>query len=114
LLQPGAGDDKNRAKIRELRELFDANPTPINSVATDAAYAGYIEKQRQSVEQLQDMDAKKIPSNLNYHDIAQLRWEAREKLAAIAPANLGQALRISGVTPADITVLAVHITAKQA
>ena len=107
-LKPTA-DDKNETQIRELRQLLADNPRPVTSTAIDATYAGYIDKQQLAAARLGDMDAKKIPAELDYHAISQLRWEAREKLSAIAPANLGQALRISGITPADITVLAVHL-----
>lgn len=111
LLNSKVTEDKNIAPLARLRDLSTQNRRAIESLAIDAVYAGYIEKQSQAVEQLQDLDSKKIPADLDYHSINQLRWEAREKLTAIQPANLGQALRISGITPADITVLAVRLAA---
>lgn len=104
-------DEQPIAPLVRLGDIFTQNRRAIESLAIDAVYAGYIEKQSQAVAQLQDLDSKKIPPDLDYHSIKQLRWEAREKLTEIQPANLGQALRISGITPADITVLAVRLAA---
>ncbi|MBW4084814.1 tRNA uridine-5-carboxymethylaminomethyl(34) synthesis enzyme MnmG [Paenibacillus sp. S150] len=72
-------------------------------------YAGYIEKQLQHVEKLQKMEKKKIPEDINYNVIHGLAMEARQKLTKIAPISIGQASRISGVTPADISILLVHL-----
>lgn len=72
-------------------------------------YAGYIEKQLLHVEKLQKMEKKKIPENINYADIQGLAIEARQKLDKIRPISIGQASRISGVTPADISILLVYL-----
>jgi tRNA uridine 5-carboxymethylaminomethyl modification enzyme len=64
--------------------------------------------------QMRQLDAKKIPPGVDYAAIGQLRHEAREKLAAVQPRTLGQALRVSGITPADISVLSVHLAASRA
>lgn len=72
-------------------------------------YAGYIEKQLLHVERLQKMEKKKIPDNINYEDVQGLAIEARQKLAKIRPISIGQASRISGVTPADISILLVYL-----
>ncbi|KAI7262571.1 glucose-inhibited division protein A subfamily [Hortaea werneckii] len=72
-------------------------------------YAGYIEKQLQHVEKLQKMEKKKIPDDINYNEIHGLAMEARQKLTKIAPISIGQASRIGGVTPADISILLVHL-----
>ncbi|OKP81549.1 tRNA uridine(34) 5-carboxymethylaminomethyl synthesis enzyme MnmG [Paenibacillus helianthi] len=72
-------------------------------------YAGYIEKQLQHVEKLQKMEKKRIPDDINYNEIHGLAMEARQKLTKIAPISIGQASRISGVTPADISILLVHL-----
>lgn len=99
-------------RLCRLSELAEAQPAAVETVAVDAAYAGYLEKQNQAVEQLKNLHGRKIPPEIDYQAISQLRHEAREKLSQIRPDNLGQALRISGVTPADITVLAVHLAGK--
>jgi len=72
-------------------------------------YAGYIEKQLIHVERLQKMEKKKIPDTIEYSEIHGLAIEARQKLANIRPISIGQASRISGVTPADISVLLVYL-----
>ncbi|WP_435923211.1 tRNA uridine-5-carboxymethylaminomethyl(34) synthesis enzyme MnmG [Paenibacillus sp. DYY-L-2] len=72
-------------------------------------YAGYIEKQLLHVEKLQKMEKKKIPENIKYADIQGLAIEARQKLDKIRPISIGQASRISGVTPADISILLVYL-----
>lgn len=72
-------------------------------------YAGYIEKQLLHVEKLQKMEKKKIPDNIKYDHIQGLAIEARQKLAKIRPISIGQASRISGVTPADISILLVYL-----
>ena len=99
----------NPDETKELNTLFQKNPRALRSLAVDASYAGYMTKQRQAVEQMRDLDSKKIPANLDYFAISQLRFEAREKLSRIRPVSLGQALRVSGITPADVTVLSVHL-----
>ena len=73
------------------------------------AYSGYIEKQKQQVEQFRKMESKKIPQEIDYHQIYGLRLEARQKLEQIRPESLGQASRISGVSSADIAVLMVYL-----
>ncbi|WP_433944824.1 tRNA uridine-5-carboxymethylaminomethyl(34) synthesis enzyme MnmG [Paenibacillus sp. SN-8-1] len=72
-------------------------------------YAGYIEKQLLHVERLQKMEKKKIPENIRYDDIHGIAMEARQKLDRIRPISIGQASRISGVTPADISILLVYL-----
>lgn len=72
-------------------------------------YDGYIKKQYQAAEQLKKLEEKKIPENIDYKDVYGLRLEARQKLEKIRPETIGQANRILGVSPADITVLMIHL-----
>ncbi len=72
-------------------------------------YKAYIEKEKALADKLSDLDNKKIPNAFNYHEIPALSSEAKEKLTNIKPENLGQASRISGVNPADISVLMVYM-----
>jgi len=72
-------------------------------------YAGYIEKQLAQVERLKKMEKKKIPDDIIYEDIHGIATEAKQKLAKIRPISIGQASRISGVTPADISILLVYL-----
>ncbi|NLT97800.1 MAG: tRNA uridine-5-carboxymethylaminomethyl(34) synthesis enzyme MnmG [Christensenellaceae bacterium] len=76
-------------------------------VETEIRYAGYIEKQQRQVERFAGMEKKKLPAGFDYHQIKGLRLEAAAKLTAMQPETLGQAMRISGVSPADISVLVV-------
>ncbi|HZL38046.1 MAG TPA: tRNA uridine-5-carboxymethylaminomethyl(34) synthesis enzyme MnmG [Tepidisphaeraceae bacterium] len=77
-----------------------------------AKYEGYIVREQRLIEKFAKMENKLIPTTLNYATIAGLRIEARQKLTTFTPRSLGQALRISGITPADVTVLAIHLERK--
>ncbi|MBO5094040.1 MAG: tRNA uridine-5-carboxymethylaminomethyl(34) synthesis enzyme MnmG [Lachnospiraceae bacterium] len=81
----------------------------IEQVEIEIKYEGYIARQMRQVEQYKKMEKKKIPEQLNYNDVPSLRLEARQKLIAYHPASVGQASRISGVSPADISVLLVYL-----
>ncbi|HEX4055167.1 MAG TPA: tRNA uridine-5-carboxymethylaminomethyl(34) synthesis enzyme MnmG [Tepidisphaeraceae bacterium] len=72
-------------------------------------YQGYIARQDRQIERFAKMESKLIPTAINYSQIVGLRNEARQKLTQFTPRSLGQALRISGITPADVTVLAIHL-----
>src|SRR5699024_10564919 len=72
-------------------------------------YDGYIKKAKEQVNKMLKMEDKKIPSNIDYDDIHSLAFEAREKLKEIRPISIGQASRISGVNPADISILLVYV-----
>ncbi len=81
----------------------------VEQVEINVKYEGYIKRQMQQVEQFKKMERKRIPVNLNYDDVPSLRIEARQKLKQIKPESVGQASRISGVSPADISVLLVYL-----
>jgi len=72
-------------------------------------YDGYIRRQMKQVEQFKKLEQKKIPEDLDYEKVGSLRIEARQKLEAYRPVSIGQASRISGVSPADISVLLVYL-----
>jgi len=84
-------------------------PVVLEAVRTDAKYDGYLARQERMVALQRSLDNKKIPADLDYAAIEHLRMEAKERLAAFRPATLGHASRISGITPADITVLQVYL-----
>ncbi len=96
---------------RQLEALWARHQRPLNSLAVDSRYEGYVEKQASALRCMRDLDARRIPAGVDYSSLPHLRQEAREKLLAVRPHSLGQALRISGITPADVTVLAIHLTA---
>lgn len=98
----------------EILSEIDLNRRPlpddvIEQVEIEVKYEGYIERQYRQVEQYKKMEKKRIPADLNYDDISSLRLEARQKLIAYKPVSVGQASRISGVSPADISVLLVYL-----
>ncbi len=81
----------------------------IEQVNINIKYEGYIERQMRQVKQYKKMETRKIPENIDYEDIESLRLEARQKLIKFKPVSVGQASRISGVSPADISVLLVYL-----
>ena len=92
--------DENRPKLP---------PDVIEQVDINIKYDGYIRRQMRQVEQFKKLENKKIPEDINYDEIQSLRMEAKQKLNQIRPASIGQASRISGVSPADISVLLVYL-----
>ena len=79
----------------------------------DAKYEGYLGRQAGEIERFRRMESLRIPGDLDYGDMGELRIEAREALTRIRPRTLGQASRISSVSPADVTVLWVRISRKR-
>ncbi|HCL03798.1 MAG TPA: tRNA uridine-5-carboxymethylaminomethyl(34) synthesis enzyme MnmG [Lachnoclostridium phytofermentans] len=92
--------DKNREPLPE---------EVITQVEINFKYDGYIKRQEHQVEQFKKLEGKKIPEDLDYSDVPSLRIEAKQKLNQIKPSSVGQASRISGVSPADISVLLVYL-----
>lgn len=80
----------------------------------ESKYSGYVDRQSQQVERFRKLESQRLPAGVDYARVAGLRLEAREHLARVAPRTLGQAARISGISPADITVLWVYLTANRA
>ena len=78
-------------------------------VEINIRYEGYIDRQKKQVQQFEKLEHRKIPAWIDYDDVGSLRNEARQKLKAFLPSSIGQASRISGVTPADITVLLIYL-----
>lgn len=87
----------------------DIDKEILEQASIQVKYATYIEKEKNLADQMTNLDNKKIPDDFNYKDIPALSAEAKEKLSNIKPTNLGQASRISGVNPADISVLMVYM-----
>ena len=79
-------------------------------VETDLKYEGYIKRQYSQIAEMQRLEVKLIPEDIDYGKIINLRLEAREKLSLIRPRSIGQASRISGVSPADISVLLIYLS----
>lgn len=87
----------------------DLDPNIFEQVEIEIKYEGYIQKQLKQVEQMRKLETKLLPKNFDYREIKGLRLEAQEKLNKIKPLNIGQASRISGVSPADISVLLIWL-----
>ena len=93
---------------------FDPNRPDLPEAVTDEVeiqikYAGYLERQNRHVAQFRKEESRLLPKNIDYHAISGLRLEARQKLDTIRPMSIGQAGRISGVSPADIAVLLIWL-----
>lgn len=93
----------------DLQKL-GATPTIITHADSDIKYASYIEKERELAQRMENMENVKIPADIVYTDLNFLSKEAREKLSRICPLNLGQASRISGVSPSDIAGLMIYLS----
>ncbi len=87
----------------------DLPPEVAEQVEISVKYAGYIQRQLQEVEELRRMEDRALPAGIDYASIQGLRLEAREKLATVRPLNIGQACRISGVSPADVAALMIYL-----
>ena len=109
LLRPQitVNDLRKIAKVDEFLSGFDEKA--IRQMEVDAKYARYIEREREMANKMQRLENIKLNTSFNYQKISALSSEAREKLSQVQPATLGQASRISGVSPADISVLMVHL-----
>lgn len=84
----------------------------LENVEIELKYEGYIKRQKADIAEMRRLEGKKLPIDLNYDEITGLRLEAREKLNKVRPENIGQASRISGVSPADISVLMIYLSKK--
>ena len=101
-------------KLEELDEDRPRLPDDVRKqVNIEIKYEGYIKRQMQQVAQFKKLEDKKLPEDFDYSEVNSLRREAVQKLNKVQPATIGQASRISGVSPADISVLLVHFTRKQ-
>lgn len=101
-----------------LLKPFDSSCPPLpdeifEQVEIDLKYEGYIKRQQAQIDEMRRLEGKKLPEGIDYPAITGLRKEAQEKLQKIRPENVGQASRISGVSPADISVLLIYLAAGQ-
>ncbi len=101
------------SKLQEAFQLPVLDGQTAEQVEIHAKYEGYIVKQRQEVERALKLENKKIPADMDYHAIKELSAEAAEKLEKVRPSSIGQASRISGVSPADINVLMIALEVKR-
>jgi tRNA uridine 5-carboxymethylaminomethyl modification enzyme len=95
--------------VEQLPELGRFPADVAEQVLFDTKYSGYVARQQQQIERQRRMSERRIPDQFDYGQINHLRQEAREKLSRIRPLSLGQASRISGITPADVALLLAHL-----
>lgn len=93
--------------ILGVNEMLDADVK--EQVEIQTKYEGYIKKQLEQVDRLKKMERKRIPEWIDYDDIQGIAMEARQKLKEVRPLSVGQASRVSGVNPADISILLVYL-----
>ena len=94
----------------EIDESYlNYTPEALSFVAVELKYEGYLKKEESAIKEARRMEEKKLPQNIDYNEVEGLRLEARQKLNDHKPMSLAQASRISGVTPADVTVLILHL-----
>jgi len=108
LRQPGNTLAETLAENLDVKNMSLADDV-FQAVIIDAKYEGYLTKQERLVAGFRALENKKIPADLDYNSIVHLRAEAKEKLLAFRPSTFGQASRLSGITPADITVIQIHL-----
>ena len=97
------------SKIMDYIDAPKLSEEEINDINIEIKYSGYIEKAKRQVEKQQKMESKTIPEDINYDDIRNLSLEAKQKLSLIRPLTIAQASRISGINPADISVLLIYL-----
>ncbi len=97
------------AECCETLKLSDFSASAIEAVEIQAKYAGYLEREERLIKRYKQMEARGIPESFDYHAIQSLRREAQEKFARMRPRSLGQAARISGISPADIATLSIYL-----
>ena len=106
-----AADQLARLNGRAAGRIFGVDV--LERLLIELKYAGYVERQARQIERFHDLEGKSLPFHLDYRGIVGLRLEAIEKLSRIAPRTLGQAARIEGVNPADLTAVWVHLRARR-
>ena len=111
-----SGEDilkRGRATKQTLLEVdgsfHEYSPEALSYVAVELKYEGYLKKEEGAIKEARRMEEKKLPKDIDYLEVEGLRLEARQKLNDHKPMTLAQASRISGVTPADVTVLILHL-----
>ncbi len=109
LRRPGAGWGD---VVRRLPQLEGVAAEVAEQVTCDVKYSGYIERQQREIARQRGLQQRRIPQGFDFQSVPQLRAEARQRLAEVQPVDLAQASRISGLTPADLAVLMVHLEAR--
>src|SRR5437879_1131159 len=96
-------------ELEPALRIYNSSPTAVEQVTLETKYSGYIERQAAQVQRFLRLESRSIPTHFDYMAVPQLRAEAKEKLTRIRPTNLGQAGRISGISPADLAVVMIYL-----
>ena len=96
-------------KARALFDLPEVSDEAARQIDITVRYEGYIRRQQEQIDRMERLESKLLPPDMDYEKVPSLREEAREKLIAVRPRSVGQAGRISGVSPADVSVLLVWL-----
>jgi tRNA uridine 5-carboxymethylaminomethyl modification enzyme len=112
LCRPESKPADLRATLTEHGHHGFADPA-IEQIHVEHRYDGYLARQRQQIERFGKLESAPIPDGLDYARMPELRLEAREKLASVGPRTLGQASRIAGINPADLTILWVYLSGRR-
>ena len=105
-------DVKKGLSLHSIRYLLN-EPEILQSVEIELKYEGYIKREQKNIERLKKFESLSIPKDFNFKKIESVSNEGREKLELMKPNTIGQASRISGVSPADISVLLVHLRVRK-
>ena len=109
LKNAGTGEINNKYTDSEIRIASERKAEIIEQINISVKYEGYIKRQKEQVAHFLKMEGKRIPQNIDYSKVKNLRKEAIQKLEKVRPENLGQASRISGVSPADVSMLMIYL-----
>lgn len=108
LSRPQSSWDEVTGFDPSLKE-WEAYPRAVEQVVLEVKYAGYADKQLAQIDRFRRLEGKRIPVNFDYRNLPQLRYEAKEKLSRVRPTSLGQASRVSGITPADLATVLMYL-----
>ena len=112
LSRPGISLKEIAKKSKKLKDYISENKFSnevVNQVEIDVKYSGYIGREKENAEKIRKLEYVKIPGKLNYFKFSSLSTESKEKLDKIRPINIGQAARISGIKPSDISILLIYL-----
>ena len=112
LSRPGVSLKEIAKKSKKLKDYIEENKfgnEVVNQVEIDVKYSGYINREKENAEKIRKLEYVKIPGKLNYFKFSSLSTESKEKLDKIRPINIGQAARISGIKPSDISILLIYL-----
>ena len=113
LLRRPEMDLQQLQEIEPELEPLVTDPEVREQVEIEVKYEGYLKRQKEQIEKFRRSEDKEIPAWLDYEEIPELRWEAKEKFAAVEPRTLGQASRISGISPADVSILMIYMEGRR-